>query len=80
MPADSSIDGIGIPAEAIPHIFDEFYRADNVKSEATEGTGLGLSIVKLILDAHDGKIWVKSEQDKGTTFSFTLPVAGELHA
>ena len=73
-------DGVGIPAEAIPHIFDEFYRADNVKSEATEGTGLGLSIVKLILDAHDGKIWVKSEQDKGTMFSFTLPVAGELHA
>jgi signal transduction histidine kinase len=73
-------DGIGIPAEAIPHIFEEFYRADNVKTEALEGTGLGLSIVRLILDAHGGGISVKSEQDKGTTFSFTLPVVSKAHA
>ena len=53
--------------------------ADNVKAEAVEGTGLGLSIVKQILNAHCGEIWVESEQDKGTTFSFTLPVAGESH-
>ncbi len=71
--------GVGIPAEAIPHIFEEFYRADNVKAEAMEGTGLGLSIVRQILNAHDGKIWVESEQGKGTTFSFTLPVAGKTH-
>jgi signal transduction histidine kinase len=67
-------DGVGIPVEAVPHIFEEFYRADNVKAEAVEGTGLGLSIVRQILNAHGGKIWVESEQDKGTTFSFTLPV------
>lgn len=72
--------GVGIPAEAVPHIFEEFYRADNVKAEAVEGTGLGLSIVKQILNAHSGRIWVKSEQGKGTTFSFTLPVAGKPHA
>ncbi len=73
-------DGIGIPAEAVVHIFEEFYRADNVKAEAVEGTGLGLSIVKQILNAHSGKIWVESEQGKGTTFSFTLPIAGQSHA
>jgi signal transduction histidine kinase len=72
--------GVGIPAEAVPHIFDEFYRADNVKAEAVEGTGLGLSIVRQILNAHSGRIWVESEQGKGTTFSFTLPVAGKPHA
>ena len=71
--------GVGIPAEAIPNIFEEFYRADNVKAEAMEGTGLGLSIVRQILNAHGGKIWVESEQGKGTTFSFTLPVAGKPH-
>ena len=70
-------DGIGIPAEAVGHIFEEFYRADNVKAEAVEGTGLGLSIVKQILHAHSGKIWVESEQGKGTTFSFTLPIIRE---
>jgi signal transduction histidine kinase len=73
-------DGVGIPADAVPHIFDEFYRADNVKAEAVEGTGLGLSIVSQILNAHGGRIWVESEQGKGTTFSFTLLVAGRPHA
>jgi signal transduction histidine kinase len=69
--------GVGIPFESLPHIFEEFYRADNVKVEAMEGTGLGLSIVKQILSTHGGKIWVESKQGKGTTFSFTLLVAGD---
>ena len=72
--------GVGIPAEAVAHIFEEFYRADNVKAEAMEGTGLGLSIVNQILNAHGGKIWVETEQNKGTTFSFTLPIGGQSHA
>jgi signal transduction histidine kinase len=71
--------GVGIPAEAMPYIFEEFYRADNVKAEAMEGTGLGLSIVRQILNAHGGRIWVESEQGKGTTFSFALPIAGTTH-
>lgn len=72
--------GVGIPPEAIPHIFEEFYRADNVKAEAVEGTGLGLSIVSHILEAHDGSIRVESQEGKGTTFSFTLPVAWKTDA
>jgi signal transduction histidine kinase len=78
--------GVGIPDEAVPHIFEEFYRifeefyrADNVKAEAVEGTGLGLSIVSQILTAHDGEIWIETKQGKGTTFSFTLPVVGGSH-
>jgi signal transduction histidine kinase len=73
-------DGVGVPPEAVPHIFEDFYRADNVKAEAVEGTGLGLSIVAQILNTHGGQIWVESEQGKGTTFSFTLPVAPKQHA
>jgi signal transduction histidine kinase len=72
--------GVGIPDEALPHIFEEFYRADNVRAEAVEGTGLGLSIVRQILNAHGGSICVESEQGHGTTFSFTLPAAGSPHA
>ncbi|MHC4388914.1 MAG: sensor histidine kinase, partial [Planctomycetota bacterium] len=71
--------GIGIPAEALPLIFEEFYRADNVRAEAMDGTGLGLSIAKQILNTHGGTIHVESLQGKGTTFSFTLPVAGKCH-
>jgi len=71
--------GVGIPADALSHIFEEFYRADNVRAEAVEGTGLGLSIVKQILNAHGGEIWVESKQGKGTTFSFTLPVVEKSH-
>ncbi len=73
-------DGVGIPADAISHIFEEFYRAENVKAEAVEGTGLGLSIVEQILHTHGGRAWVESVENKGTTFSFTLPVAEKAHA
>ncbi len=73
-------DGVGIPADALPHIFEEFYRADNVKAEAVEGTGLGLAIVSHILKAHGGRIWVESDEGKGTTFAFTLPVVRNGHA
>ncbi|MBM4137536.1 MAG: PAS domain S-box protein [Nitrospira sp.] len=62
-------EGIGIIAENIPYIFDAFYRV----SRDSEGSGLGLSIAKAIIEAHGGKIWVKSEPGKGSTFSFTLP-------
>lgn len=67
--------GIGIPKESLPHIFEDFFRADNAKNHAKEGTGLGLSIVRQIVKGHGGKITVSSETGKGTTFTFTLPRA-----
>ncbi|HTY45166.1 MAG TPA: GAF domain-containing sensor histidine kinase [Patescibacteria group bacterium] len=71
---DISDTGIGIPPEAIPKLFQEFYRVDTAAHQQLKGTGLGLSLVKHIIDAHKGKIWVESIPDKGSTFSFTLPL------
>ncbi len=65
--------GIGIPPEDIPHLFDCFYRAPNV--ETVDGTGLGLSIVKHCLECHGGSIAVTSELGCGTLFTVTLPLA-----
>jgi len=65
--------GCGIPEEAQEKIFEEFYRVDNPINQETKGTGLGLTLVKNIVEAHNGKIWVKSKLGAGSTFSFTLP-------
>jgi len=65
--------GIGIPAEDLPHIFEDFFRASNVE---IKGTGLGLSIAKRIAETHGGRIWAESpcpETGKGSKFCFTLP-------
>jgi signal transduction histidine kinase len=69
--------GIGISPEALPHIFEEFYRAANAKATGREGTGLGLSLVKRIVDLYQGDVHVQSEPGKGTTFTVTLPRAAE---
>lgn len=66
--------GKGIPAADLPRIFDRYYR---VQSSAEEGLGLGLFIVKRLVEAHRGRIWVESKVGEGSTFFFTLPVAGE---
>ena len=66
--------GIGIPAEAQPRLFREFFRADNAKEIEEVGTGLGLSIVREIVNQHDGTIRVDSEQGHGTRFEIKLPV------
>jgi len=67
--------GIGIPAEDLPSIFDEFYRAGNAREYQEQGTGLGLSIVKSIADMHAAEIRVQSEVGRGTTFEVTFPRA-----
>lgn len=67
--------GIGIPDNDIPRIFERFYRVDKARSRELGGTGLGLSIVKHLVQAHGGRVWVRSALGKGSTFSFTIPAA-----
>ena len=66
--------GIGIPAEALPRLFSEFYRAKNAKAIEMEGTGLGLAIVKDVVEQHGGEITVHSVEGEGSTFSVALPL------
>ena len=67
--------GEGIPAEDLPNIFERFYRVDRSRARATGGTGLGLTIARRLVEAHGGQITVQSELGKGSSFSFTLPIA-----
>lgn len=67
--------GIGIPQEHLPHVFDRFYRVDKSRSRAQGGSGLGLSIVKHIIEAHKQTINVRSTSGLGSTFGFTLEKA-----
>ena len=74
-------EGMGIVPEALPHIFDRFYRTDRSRDRKTGGTGLGLSIARWIVDRHNGWFEVVSRKDVGTRITFVLPLAGkgELH-
>lgn len=65
--------GVGIPASALPHVFERFFRADPARSRG--GSGLGLSIARWIVDVHRGRIDVRSAEGKGTTVKVTFPVA-----
>jgi signal transduction histidine kinase len=67
--------GIGIPEEALPRLFTEFYRAKNAKAQQTEGTGLGLVLAKDVVEQHGGQISVESTVGEGTTFLVSLPSA-----
>jgi len=69
--------GVGIAGETIPRIFERFYREPSSTMPTPCGAGLGLHICKQIVEAHGGHIWVESEPGKGSTFSFSIPLAPE---
>jgi two-component system phosphate regulon sensor histidine kinase PhoR len=73
---NASDTGIGISKEDLPHVFERFFKAD--KARPRGGSGLGLAIAKHTVQAHGGNIWVQSEESKGSTFSFSLPLKANL--
>ncbi len=66
--------GIGIPQKQQKRLFEKFFRADNAVLSETDGTDLGLYIAKAIVEAHNGKVWFDSAENKGTTFYIKLPL------
>jgi two-component system phosphate regulon sensor histidine kinase PhoR len=66
--------GPGIPAAAQSRLFERFYRVRNAATRNAPGTGLGLAIVKAIIERHSGRVWVSSEEGKGSTFGFSVPL------
>ena len=69
--------GVGIPEQELPHIFERFYRVDSGLRRTTSGAGLGLYLCRAMVDAHGGSIWARSEPGKGATFFVALPVDHE---
>jgi signal transduction histidine kinase len=68
-------EGLGIPAEALPHVFDRFYRVDSARVRDGGGSGLGLAICREIALAHGGRVVAESENGRGSSFSLVLPAA-----
>lgn len=66
--------GVGIPYDDLPYIFESFFRANMASNKPIKGAGLGLSLVKNVIQQHGGSVWVESELDKGSTFGFWLPL------
>jgi signal transduction histidine kinase len=67
--------GIGIPADALPNLFQRFYQVNGSATREAGGTGLGLYIAKKIIEGHEGRIWAESTLGRGSTFSFTIPIS-----
>ena len=72
--------GMGIPADKLPYVFDEFYQVDHSLKRSHGGAGLGLAISKRFVEAHGGRIWVESEEGTGSSFTFALPVSDRFLA
>lgn len=70
--------GIGIPKEHMPKLFSRFSQADSSASRKYEGTGIGLALSRELVELHHGKIWAESEEGRGTTFLFTIPIYTRL--
>lgn len=70
--------GVGIPKDALPHLFNKFFRVSNTAQKNDKGTGLGLYIAKSIIEKLNGKIWVESEFGQGSRFHFSLPLATQI--
>lgn len=66
--------GLGVPQQALAHLFDRFYRVDKARSRAQGGSGLGLAISKEVVELHNGRIWANSIENIGTTFFIALPI------
>jgi two-component system phosphate regulon sensor histidine kinase PhoR len=69
-------EGFGIAAAELGRIFEPYFRSGDARVARERGTGLGLSVVKTIVEQHGGRVWVESQPDRGTSFRFTLPLAG----
>jgi len=72
--------GEGIPDADLPHVFDRLYRSSNSRSRKTGGTGLGLSIARSLVEAHHGRVWIRSKEGQGTTISFSLPAEAKTNS
>ena len=70
--------GIGIPPDAIEHLFDRFYRVDPARNRSVAGSGLGLAIAKAIVENHQGQIRIDSQLNQGTTVIISLPVNAKI--
>ncbi|MCK4831968.1 MAG: HAMP domain-containing protein, partial [Anaerolineales bacterium] len=68
-------EGMGIPAEHLPHLGRRFYRADRARARSEGGSGLGLAIAQALIGAHGGRLWLESQEGAGTVANFTLPSA-----
>lgn len=76
MKASVSDDGVGIPARDLNKVFDRFFQVEEHLTRKHGGMGLGLAVAKSLIELHNGRIWVESEEGKGSTFTFLLPVEG----
>ena len=68
--------GAGVPEDDLPNVFERFYRADRARSRSEGGSGVGLAVVKQLVEAHGGRVSVKSTPGQGASFGFTLPAVG----